>query len=138
MKFQQTQIRCIDTQPRRNGSWFENLIDESFRLLVCSIYLHVCFCRLSPLLVLPTNITVTSPGQIKLGQCKTTRIACRRFGGDPSGKLFDWITSAFFVSYVAPSYISCTFFPSRSDVDFPRFSVKYLLPLFPNFTLPGA
>ena len=81
MKLQQTQSHCIDTQPRRNGSWYESLIDESFRLLVCSIYLHVCIYRLSPLLVLPTNIIVTSPGQIKLGQCKTTRITCRRFGG---------------------------------------------------------
>ena len=139
MKLQQTQIHCIDTQPRRNGSWFENLIDESFPSPVCCIYLHVCFYRLSPLLVLTTNITVKSPGQIKLRQCKTTRIACRRFRGRSIGKIIRLDNFCFLLLIRAPSesYIPCTY-PLRSDMDFPRFSVKYLLPLFPNFTLHGS
>ena len=137
MKLQQPQSLCIDTQPRRKGSWFENLIDESFPSLVCrSTYLHVCFHRLSPLLVLPTNITVTGPGQIKLGQCKT-RLPADVLGGRFIGKIIrlDYFCFPFLIR--APSRISCTY-PSRSHTDFPRYSVKSLLLLFPNFILHGS
>ena len=121
----------------------QNLIDESFRLLVrvCSIYSHVCFYhRLSSLLVVPTNITVTSPGQIDLGNAGLQGLPADTLGGDPSGKLFDWITSAFFFSYVRPlaSLLLIHRVLTRIDTDFPRFSIKYLLALFPKFILHGS
>ena len=133
----------MDTQPRRNGSWFENLIDESFPSLVCYFYLHVCFYRLSLLLVLPTDITVTSPEQIELGQCKTAKIVCDVLGADPSRNLFDRITSAFSFSYVRTFLVlihrvlTWIFSDSLSNtVEIPATIISKLYP--PRLWLAGA
>ena len=105
MKLQQTDALYRHTATEE-WQLVQNLIDEFFRLLVCSNYSYVCFYhRLSPLVVLPTNITVTSPGEIKLGQCRTTRIACRHFRGRSIRKIIRLDYFCFLFLKGAPSRI---------------------------------
>ena len=61
-------------------------LDRRILPIACLLYLFACLFLSSSPQVPSSNIT-GSPGQVKLGQCKTTRIACRRFRGRSIGKI---------------------------------------------------
>ena len=58
------------------------------------------------------NITIIVLDRSNLGNARLLGLPGDVLGGDASGKLFDWINSAFFFSYVRP--LTFLYFPSRS------------------------
>ena len=65
------------------------------------------------------NITIIVLDRSNLGNARLLGLPGDVLGGDASGKLFDWINSAFFFSYVRP--LTFLYFPSCSDLNFPDY-----------------
>jgi hypothetical protein len=93
-----------DAESLRNHTEERQLVrklDQRILPIACLLYLFACLFLSSSLPSPSTNITIVLD-RSNLGNARLQGLPADVLGGDASGKLFDWVNSAFFFSYVRP------------------------------------
>jgi len=100
--FEEKQLQFTTATPEEEKRLVRKL-DRRILPITCLLYLFACESYFSLVQVVNIIHTDYEPDldRTNLGNARLQGLVQEDLGGDPTGKLFDWVNSAFFFSYVS-------------------------------------